>query len=188
MHDLAPLTALGAETARNDTVGALRIDENPDIAIASAALRRGQQDAGSAALAKWLGASLPAPGKAHLGDPRSALWTGPDQWLLMTPYTAQANLAEELAGALSGMASVTEQSDAWVVFDVSGAGVVDMAERLVPAPVRRMQRGDAQRSILHHIGCFVLCLDAGRHLRILGPRSSAGSLHHALIAAARSVA
>ena len=74
--------------------------------------------------------------------------------------------------------------DGWVRFDVTGA-VVDMMERLCPLPVRRMTAGQATRSIVEHIGCLVIRLDAG--FALMAPRSYAASLLHALRAAAVAV-
>jgi sarcosine oxidase subunit gamma len=51
-----------------------------------------------------------------------------------------------------------------------------------------MRAGDAQRTVIHHLGCYVLKRAAEDHIRILGPRASAGSLHHALLDAAHSTA
>jgi sarcosine oxidase subunit gamma len=82
---------------------------------------------------------------------------------------------------------VTEQTGAWVVFDVTGAAMRDVMELLCAVPIRTVIAGDTQRTI-HHLGCFVIRRNADDHVRILGPRASAGSLHHALIAAAHSVA
>ena len=92
-------------------------------------------------------------------------------------------------GSLFGeAASVTEQSGAWVCFDVQGAAMEDFCELLCSVPIRQMTAGDAQRTMIHHMGCFVLRRQAVDHIRILGPRSSAKSLHHALVTTAHAIA
>lgn len=63
-----------------------------------------------------------------------------------------------------------------------------VVELLCPINVRQMTTGDAQRTSIHHLGCFVLRRDPSDWVRILGPRASAGSLHHAIVTAMRSVA
>ena len=187
MHDLIPLTALGAATARADTIGTLTLTEVPDLALASVAARRGQEMACTAALSKMLKADLPGPGKSTLADPVSAVWMAPDQWMLMAAYSSHELLAGQMRETLKTKAAVTEQSDAWVCFDVTGEQVVDLSERLCAAPVRRMRTADAQRTTLHHMGCLLICLESGAEMRFIGPRSSAASLHHALVTAAQSV-
>lgn len=188
MHDLVPLTALGGSAAQIDTIGSVTIAEQPGIALASVAARFGNEKAAAETLSKFVNAQPPEPGKATLSSPISMVWMAQDQWMLFADYQTHETFADELRSALGQDASVTEQSDAWVCFDLRGESVIDMCERLCAAPVRRMQTADAQRTTVHHLGCFIICLEAGQEIRFMGPRSSAGSLHHALISAARSVA
>jgi sarcosine oxidase subunit gamma len=188
VHSLRPLTALGGSSPQQDRIGALTIVETPDVALASVAARLGQEAVCRKALGGALGAAVPEPGKALLVDPVSALWMGPDQWLLWARHQSHELLADGIKTELGAAASVTEQNDAWVCFDVSGPSVVDLSERLCAAPARRMRTGDAQRTAIHHMGCFLIVLEAGQEFRFVAPRSSAGSFHHALVTAARSVA
>ncbi len=186
MHDLTPVTALGGTTPRSDTIGGLTITENAGVALASVAARLGKEAACRKALAKVLGA-VPGPGKVQLNDPEAGFWMGPDQWMIGAPMATHELLADQLKAQMGDSASVTEQSGGWVVFDVVGDAVEDFSERLCALPIRQMASGDAQRTTIHHLGCFVIRRADDNHLRILGPRASAGSLHHALVAAAGSV-
>ncbi|MEE4187689.1 MAG: sarcosine oxidase subunit gamma [Roseobacter sp.] len=188
MHDLIPQTALGAATPVIVTRGKLTIRENPDLAFASAAARSGQEAACRNKLTEWLGQDLPGPGRGAASPDKTAVWMSPDQWLVSTAYAEQDDLATRLSHLLGPCASVTEQTGAWACFDINGGAVVDMFERLCATPVRRMRPQDAQRTIIHHMGCFVMCHSPAEEFRVLGPRSSAQSLHHALVAAAESVA
>ncbi|WP_227269692.1 sarcosine oxidase subunit gamma [Roseobacter weihaiensis] len=187
MHDLAPLTALGHAAPWTDQIGGMAITERPQIALASVTARQGREPTCRQTLTTWLGDGPPPPGKALLRDPFSALWMGPDQWIVAADYDAHERLADELKAKLKQAASITEQTDAWVCFDVSGDRVVDLCERLCPAPARRMQTGDAQRTTVHQMGCFLVCLKQSEEMRFIGPRSSAGSLYHALVTAADAI-
>lgn len=187
MHDLKPNTALGGAEPRVDTIGALTISENTDVALASVAARMGGEKKTAQVLKKLLG-DVPGPGRAQLHDPEAGFWMGPDQWMIGAPMDTHELLADQLKDSLGDAASVTEQSGAWVVFDVIGANMIDAMERLCAAPVRRMVAGDARRSTIHHLSCFIIRREADDHVRIMGPRASAGSLHHALIGAAKSIA
>ena len=188
MHDLAPLTALGGTEPRVETIGTVTLTEVPGLALASVTARLGREADCAKGLRTLLDADLPGPGRAALASPLSAVWMGADQWMIGAPFDSHEDLAARLKTRLKNLASVTEQSDGWVCFDVTGAAVVAMFERLCAAPVRRMQAGDALRSTIHQMGCFVICGAPGAHIRVLGPRSSAGSLHHALVQAAVSIA
>lgn len=183
MHDLEPLTALGAKTAQVDTFDHVTIAENDGLALASIAARLGQEAACHAHLTDLLG-TVPAPGQAILRDPEAGFWIGPDQWMVGAPRASHADLAAQLKSRFGNTASITDQTGAWVTFDVTGPAMPDVCERLCAVPIRTMQAGDAQRTVLHQIGCFVIKRTAPDHIRILGPRASAGSLHHALVTSA----
>lgn len=184
---LTPLTALGGRTARVDAVGALRITECPDVALASLARRRDKDAALAAAAEGFLGVTLPDVATWAGKEPLGVFWTGPGQWMIEAPHASHEDLAARLKTAVGDAGSVTEQTDAWVRFDVEGATVAALLERLCPLDPARLGDGAAQRTTIEHLGCFVLCRTAGKRYSILGPRSSAASLHHALLTAARSI-
>ncbi|MCV6596835.1 MAG: sarcosine oxidase subunit gamma [Mangrovicoccus sp.] len=183
---LAPRSALGGTEPRIDQIGGITLTERPDIALASLAARRGKAPALDKAIAPLLGAALPdISASSGAGDIR-AFWTGPDQWILRAPYGSHEDLAAQVKSAVGNAGSVTEQSDAWAGFSLMGddlTGVLELLARVDPASLRD---GTALRSQIHHIGCFLICESALSELLIFGPRSSAASLHHALISAIRS--
>lgn len=186
MHDLLPVTGLGGTTPRVDTFDRLTISENDGLALASVAARLGHEKACRAKLKTIIGA-VPGPGKAQLHDPEAGFWMGPDQWMIGAPRETHELLADKLVEIFGETASVTEQSGAWVCFDVTGPAMVDSCERTCAVPIRKMLAGDAQRTMIHQMSCFVIRREAPDHIRILGPRASAASLHHALVTAALSV-
>lgn len=187
MHDLRPTTALGGQTPQVDTFKNVTIAENDGLALASVSGRQGHEKACHAKLKKLLG-GVPEAGRAILHDPEAGFWMGPDQWMIGAPRETHELLADTLKDHFGDTASVTEQSGAWVCFDVTGPAMRDLCERLCAVPIRKMVAGDVQRTMIHQLGCFVIRRQADDHIRILGPRASAGSLHHALITAALSVA
>lgn len=188
MHDLAALTPLGAAAPKTLQIGAVTISEVVDRALASVSCRQGKKPAFDAASRALFGIELPAPGQSASGPTWSLIWTGPDQWFAEAPFASHEDVARIVKDGLGDSASVTEQTDGWVRFDIEGAGVVTLMERLCPVPARRMETGAATRSLVEHMGCLVICRSKGRHFSLLAPRSFAGSLHHALSAAARSIA
>lgn len=188
MHDLAAITPLGGILPKVDTIGAIRIAEVTDTAIASVTTRLGKEKPFLAAAKKFFGVALPSPGTWAAGKDYVLIWTGPNQWFAEAPFATHEDIAHIVKIGLGDSASVTEQTDGWARFDVEGATVVDMLERLCPAPIRRMTTAEATRTIMEHIGCFMVCRAAGARFSVICPRSFAGSLHHALHVAARSIA
>ncbi|MEO0357440.1 MAG: sarcosine oxidase subunit gamma, partial [Pseudomonadota bacterium] len=179
---MKPITALGGTDPRVDTVGTVTLTENPGLALASVAARLGQETACQKHLKASIGA-VPGPGTSHLNDPLSGVWISPDMWMISAPFDTHQDLAAQLKTRFTDTASITEQTDAWCCFDLQGAGMHDVMERLCPIKIRAMQAGDATRTSIDHLGCFVIRQSPDDWLRILGPRSSAGSLHHAVMTA-----
>ena len=185
MHDLIAKPALGGAEPRVDTVGPVTCLEVADVALASVAARLGQETKALAALAKVIGAPAPDIQRIANGE-KTAFWSGPDQWMVEAPYDGHHDLADQVKATVGTTASVTEQTDAWARFDLRGRGIPAVLELLSQLDLRRLDPGSAARCSIHHVGCYLLCRDA-EHYSIYGPRSSAESLHHAVLTAMRSV-
>lgn len=186
MHDLSPLCALGGTDPRVDTVAGVTLTENPGLALASVAARMRHEEACRAHLADLLGTAAPDPGKTVLHDPEASFWMGPDQWMVGAPLATHEDLAAQLKTRFGDTASITDQTDAWVCFDMRGDGIEDVIRLCANIDIDRMQTGDAWRTVIHYMGVYVLRRDPANWLRLLGPRSSAASLHHALVTAMRA--
>lgn len=180
MPDLKPVTALGGKAARSFSAGALSIDENDGLALASVALRRG------AAQPAPFGLTLPEPGKWTEGGGVSAFWIGPDQWMIERHDGAHNDFAKEVSELCPG-ASVTEQTDGFAAFEIRSAGgepaILALMAKLVNLDPAHFNPGSATRTGLHHMSVFVIRRAPDR-LAILCMRSAAGTLWHALEAAA----
>lgn len=184
MSDMIPLTALGTTEPRHDQHGSVTLSENANTALASFSARQGSESAAREALGSFINAALPEPGCAHFATV-SAFWMGPDQWMVLAPHNSHEDLAAQLKAKAADTASVTEQNDAWCRFDLSGEGLAAVFELLCPVPVATCPAGHATRTSIDHLGCFVL-VHGAEQVTVLGPRSSAGSLHHALLTAMRA--
>lgn len=184
MASLHALTALGAREAAVITAGPLTITERFDVALASVAARRGRM-ADLAKAAMKAGLPLPDPARWQAGAPYSAFWTAPEMWLVEAPFQSHELIADMLKSALGDAASVTEQTDAWVVFDLAAPDLSPLLERLSNVDFPAVAQGHATRTMIEHLGCYLIKHGTGA-ARLYGPRSSAKSLIHALEAAAHS--
>ncbi|MFT4013945.1 MAG: sarcosine oxidase subunit gamma [Paracoccus sp. (in: a-proteobacteria)] len=177
MPELTPICALGGTAPQSRRIGALTLTENAGLGLASLALRRG-------ATAPDLGLlSLPGPGGWAAGKGISAFWTGPDQWMVEFPGRADQDVAALICD--SGL-SVTEQTDGFVAFEIEGPApaLVALLEKLVNLDAGRFAPGSATRTGLHHMSVFVI-RRAETRLTVLGMRTAAGTIWHALVEAAQ---
>lgn len=185
MHSLTTTTALGGTTPQTDTIAGLTITECPDWAIASVAARKDCEKTLTTTFKKAMGITLPKPAKSTRKSDVTVFWTGPNQYFVEAPIASNETLADTLANALKQTASVTEQTDGWVRFDVQGKGCSDVFERLCILDTRAMAKGAVSRTSLEHSGCFIMCRTHA-YFSVYGPRSTAASIHHALVTAAKS--
>lgn len=184
MHDLAPLTPLGGTEPRTDAYGGVTLTEVTSTALASVAARTGKETAAAAFMKSQLGVDAPEVGRVA-EKTLLAFWIGPHQWMVEAPISTHEDLAARLSSASKGEVSITEQTDGWCRFDLTGTRLEAILELLCPFDLRSATGNEAIRTTIDHLGCFVV-LRGTTHLSVIGPRSSAGSLHHALLTAMRS--
>lgn len=172
---MADLAARGAgEGAFPLEAGGLRAVEAPPAGLWSVMPFRGR----AAAVAERLACGWPDPGRAVEGGGMRAIWFGRE--------TAMVEGARP--EGLEGLAALVEQSDAWCVVRLEGAGAEDALARLVPLDLRprAFPDGSAARTLLGHLP--VAILRRGAAFEIWAMRSMAGSLAHDLERAMRGVA
>ena len=141
---------------------------------------KGQTEATSARLQKDLGIGFPKPNERVRGQDVQSIWFGRDAALL----AGVSNPPE-----LSGLAAVTDQSDAWIAVSLSGAGSEDVLARLVPLDLRPASFGSAHtaRSLIGHMTASISRTGPDSFL-ILVFRSMAGTLVHELKEAMEALA
>ncbi len=183
---LEPTSALGPGNGSPEAIGGHDIRENTGFALASLSARSHGEAETLRFLAELTGMEPPAPGTFSSGNGYTAFWMSPGSWMLAADHAHHELLAGELSDALKGVASVSEQNDAWICLDVTGPDLPAMFERLMAADTAVLKNGSAVRTVIEHIGCFVLCLQTGRHYRIFAGRSFGRSLNHALWTGARA--
>lgn len=187
VHKLSPINALGGNAPQVDKIGQLTLTENNNLALASVSARLGNEKACHKHLKALIG-DIPGPGRCQLSDPISGYWISPDSWMIIAPHDTHEHLASDLKARFAETASITEQTDGWCCFDMCGETLERLIERLCNINIREMRSGDAYRTSIEHLSCFVLRCDPIDQVRIFGPRSSAGSLHHALVTIMKAIA
>jgi sarcosine oxidase subunit gamma len=90
--------------------------------------RRGHGPALRSAIQDGFGIPLPLPGYAATSGALTALWLQPDCWLLQGPAGDEAMLARWLA--VSGLASVVDQTHGSAILCLSGERARDVLARL----------------------------------------------------------
>jgi sarcosine oxidase subunit gamma len=160
-------------------IGAVTVDEI-EVGARTSLSPIGGASGLSDALVKAHGIAWPEAGFAHDGSGVRVVWFGHDEALLMGP-AADVSLAAH--------AAVVDQSDAWAVVSVEGAGSVDVLARLVPVDLRdgAFEAGMTMRTQVGHLNASITKLSSTRFM-VLVFRSMAATLIHDLKQAMAGVA
>lgn len=159
------------------TVGALTVAEAEVGAITSVTPFEG---ASKAAMERALGLAFPPPNQTAGDAARRIVWVGQGEALLIGPAPDPA---------LSAHAAVVDQSDAWAIVTLSGAGGDAALARLVPVDLRlrAFPVGATIRSRLGHMNASIT--RTGEDVFLIAVfRSMAATLVHDLETALAAVA
>lgn len=181
---LNPLTALGHTVPVQESLGPWTLTERADVALASLAARRGRE-AELAMAARTAGIPLPPAAMSAQGGTFGAFWMTPEMWMVEAPFASHEDIRTHLLAAFADTASITEQTDAWVRFDLSGPNLPRLFEKLSNFDLATAPNGAATRTVIEHMGCYLVKRSATL-VTVYGARSSAQSLHHALHLAAQT--
>ena len=162
------------------TAAALRLSEVEPGRMTALAVYRGQEEALGRALAGAHGLGWPEPGAVIAGGGAEVRWFGLGMALLVGP---------EPGTGLAAHAALTDQSDAWAVLRLEGAGAAAVMARLTPLDLRESVFGPGRtaRTDVAHMAGAVTRVDAGT-FEIMTFRSMAASLVHEVDLAMRRVA
>ncbi len=141
--------------------------------LVSVAPFAGKQKATSEALKAQCGGGLPAVNRRR----GAVTWFGHGIWMVAGD------------AALDGLAAVTDQSDAWAVVSISGAGVEDVLARLVPVDLRLpvFKTNHVAKTMLGHMS-VTITRTGPTEFEIMAMRSMATTMIHELQVAMRGVA
>lgn len=181
---LKPLTALGNDAPVVESLGPWRLTEVTSVALASVAPRRGRE-AEMAKAAVLAGIPLPAVASSARAEVYASFWLTPDMFMVEAPFASHEDIRPKLLAVFGDAASITEQTDAWVRFDLQGPGLERLFAKLCNLDLAALPEGHASRTVIEHIGCYAIKRDG---VTLYGARSMAASLHHALHLAAGTVA
>ena len=145
------------------------------VAIATLAAFKG------AAPGPALGVDLVDGPRATIAGTTTFIGTAPGRWLATSQTDAE--LADTLKDALQGLAAVTEQSDGYVVIDLSGPHTREMWGKNVAIDLdpSMFKPGDAAATVGSYVGVTFWQLDASPSYRVLVARSYAGALLRILV-------
>jgi sarcosine oxidase, subunit gamma len=190
-----PLTRTPPLTAWGDDLGALpdgvQITPRPFVAMTD--LRADPTGPAAAAVARYLGVALPTtPSTYAESETATAIWLGPDEWLVTSPFRTPEELETALREAVSGegaefAGSVVDVSAQRTTVRLRGEHVRDLLSGgcSVDLHPRVFGRGAAVQTMLGQAGVVLMALDdIATHYQVVVRSSFAGYLTAWLLDAA----
>ena len=164
------------------------VEEVAPVHVLQVITRRGKAGAVVVALRDATGVDAPqTPTRIAKGDV-ALVWSGPGQWLVMSPGASETS--KRVTAALAGLAAVVDQSDARVHLRLTGPDVRAALAKLVMLDLHpgEFAPGAAAMTVIAHVPVHLWRLTDGVEgpvFVIAGPQSYATSLwHHIVISAA----
>lgn len=153
-----------------------------DAAIATLAARRGAVAATLAGLADLLGLAAEDRPVAVANDRATVLGTAPGRWLVVGPA---GDDPEVVLAPLAPVASVVDQSGAYVLFELSGPALADLLASLVAVDLDPSvtPANAALTTTVAHLG-VTLWADGAEIRRVLVGRSLALAFERTIVAVA----
>ena len=162
------------------TIGEGRIVERDDLALVSVAVPLGGETALDEALKNGWGLKRPEPTQTSVSGDTTAVSIAADQLMLVFPHsTPDANAVVQ--GKLNGAGYTTDQTDNWVVVEVSGKATLSALERLCPLnlDIDAFPVGASGRTNMEHMGALIIRTGDDSFL-LMSASSSAKSFAHAV--------
>jgi sarcosine oxidase, subunit gamma len=197
---LAPLTRTAPLVGWGDALGALPdgVQITPRPFVAMAGLRVDPAGPAAAAVAEYLGVGLPTgPSTYAESETATAIWLGPDEWLVTSPFRTPEELETGLREAVgAGCTAVDRAGFPGSVVDVSaqrttlrlrGEHVRDLLSGgcAIDLHPRVFLRGAAAQTLLGQAGVVLMALDdTGTHYQLVVRSSFAGYVTSWLLDAA----
>jgi heterotetrameric sarcosine oxidase gamma subunit len=158
-----------------------------DLGLATIIVRKGQTASLAERIQALFGIALPTGPKRITTGKLAFIGMGPGQWLAIEHASGDAQtFAAKLKQDLAGFASVSDQSDARAVINVSGPAARQALAKGLPVDLhpRVFGPGDAALTQIALIGAHIWQIDETPTYEIAVFRSMAGSFADWLIASA----
>ena len=159
------------------------VEPRETLTMASFAAAKGKKDELAAAIKAAYGADLPKGSGRVEGNGIAFVWAGPDQWLAIAERKDGRDLETELKAALSGIASVVDQSDGRVVVRISGSDARAILAKGIPVDLdaRAFKPGNVAITHASHIGVILWQIDDKPTYEVALFRSYVDSFAHWLL-------
>ena len=160
-------------------IGAMRLREITDLDLTALAIPHKGTSKLKTTIKSGFNLSMPTPMKSTADAKTRLLMTQPDQIFAMTPRSKHAETS--VRKSIGDTAHITDQTDAWVVLELSGPASRTALERICQLDLHPdvFKQNQMARTTMEHMGSIVIRTNADTYL-LMSASSSAKSFLHAV--------
>ncbi len=176
---MANLTQTSSLNGYDQPIGDMRLREITDLDLTSLAIPHKGATKLKTAIKNGLSLSMPTPMKSTADAKSRLLMTQPDQIFAMTPRSKHAE--STIRKAIGDTAYITDQTDAWVVLELSGPSSRTALERICQLDLHPdvFKKNQMARTTMEHMGSMIIRTDNDTFI-LMSASSSAASFLHAV--------
>ena len=151
------LTAQSRLNGLDLTIGDMHLTERAELAIVSVAVPLGDEAAFDTGLKTGLGLEPPSPTLSTTSGQTRAIRTTPDQIFLLFPQETP-DAEKSVRSKLDDAGYTTDQTDGWIVLELTGPSALTALERLSPVDLSQaaFPIDATARTMMEHLGALII--------------------------------
>ena len=183
---MAKLSAISSLNGYDKDIGNIRLREVSNQSLIAMAIPQGGETKFKNSIKNIFGLKMPTPSKSVKNKDTRILSTQPDQIFVLTKRIDDPE--KSMAIEFDGSAYITDQTDAWVILEISGSSSREALERICLLDLDKeiFQLDSMARTSMEHMSAIII-RKAEDTFYLMSASSSAKSFLHALELSAQHV-
>ena len=183
---MAKLSATSSLDGYDKEIGTIRLREISNQSLIAMAIPLGEETKFKNSIKNIFGLKMPSPNKSVKNKDIRILSTQPDQIFVLTKRIDDPE--KSMAIEFDGSAYITDQTDAWVILEISGSSSREALERICQLDLDKeiFQLDSMARTSMEHMSAIII-RKADDTFYLMSASSSAKSFLHAVELSAQHV-
>jgi len=183
---VAKLSATSSLDGYDKEIGTIRLREISNQSLIAMAIPLSEETKFKNSIKNIFGLKMPSPNKSVKNKDTRIFSTQPDQIFALTKRTADPE--KSMAIGFDGSAYITDQTDAWVILEISGSSSREALERICQLDLDKeiFQLDSMARTSMEHMSAIII-RKADDTFYLMSASSSAKSFLHAVELSAQHV-
>jgi sarcosine oxidase subunit gamma len=185
-YNVAKLSATSSLDGYEKEIGTIRLREISNQSLIAMAIPLGEEAKFKNTIKNTFGLKMPSPNKSVKNKDTRILSTQPDQIFVLTKRTDDPE--KSMAIEIGKNAYITDQTDAWVILEISGSSSREALERICQLDLDKevFQLDGMARTSMEHMSAIII-RKADDTFYLMSASSSAKSFLHAVELSANHV-